>query len=57
MAMLHSREHAPDNTAQTLSLPVWTSARELHMGWNPIVYQWVRSSLQYITGGQDTAEE
>lgn len=42
-----------ENTLQTtrlrpLSLPVWIGARELHMGWHPIVYQWVHSQCNTL---------
>lgn len=42
-AMLSSRNPLQTPQLRPLSLPVWTSARELHVGWNPIVYRWVRS--------------
>lgn len=56
MAVPCSREHAADNTAQTALSPSLDQCQRASHGLKP---HCVVGSLlvQYITGGQDTAEE
>lgn len=57
MATLYSREHASDNTAQAALTPSLDQCQRASHGLKPHCIPVGSLLVQYITGGQDTAEE